>query len=98
MWDLATLKYINRARPVDNYLHIFAIGNDKFALGNRGSKAAYVVRRVLRTTDRRGRALYTYKGVQARKPRIMDTAPLISREKAPRALLSALGLRSRRAS
>jgi hypothetical protein len=94
MWDLETIKYLNAAEPsAIQALRIFDLGGGKFALGNRGCKAAYVVRRVRNATDRLGRGLPTYKGVQARRPRIPADAPIIRREDAGRLMLRAFGLR-----
>lgn len=94
MWDLNTIIEMNKEpNPVTRTLRIFDLGNNKFALGNRGSKAAYVVRRIATKQDSLGRGLPTYKGVQARRPRIPADARIIPREKAGRLLLSALGLR-----
>lgn len=73
--------------------HIYDLGNGKFALGNKGQKATWVVRRIANKVDRLGRGLPTYKGVQARKPVIPVDAKLVRRESAGRLLLSALGLR-----
>ncbi len=75
-------------------LRIYDIGNGKFALGNRGEKAVTVVRRIANRVDALGRGLPTYKGVQARKPRITATDRLVAREDAGRLLLRALGLRN----
>jgi hypothetical protein len=92
MWDLETIKRMN-AEPAVKAMRIFDLGGGKFALGNRGSKAAYVVRRVRNAVDRLGRGLPTYKGVQARRPRIPADAPIIRREDAGRLILRAFGLR-----
>lgn len=99
MWDLDTIVTMNATKqstpdrtPAPRYLHIFDIGGGKFALGNRGEKAVYVVRRVANRKDALGRGLPTYKGVQARRPRIPTTAKLVRRDDAGRLLLAALGL------
>lgn len=81
------------AKAVVDHFHIFALGDGKFALGNRGEKAAYVVRRILNRTDSLGRGLPTYKGVQARRPRIPNDARIVRREDAGRLMLRAFGLR-----
>lgn len=101
MWDLDTIVRMNSTKattpaytPPPQYLHIFDLGNGKFALGNRGEKAVYVVRRVANRKDALGRGLPTYKGVQARRPRIPTEAKLITRDNAGRLLLRALGLRN----
>jgi hypothetical protein len=75
------------------HAHIFDLGGGKFAIGNRGQKAVYVVRRIANKVDKLGRGLPTYKGVQARRPRIPADAPLIRREDAGRLMLRAFGLR-----
>lgn len=97
MWDLDTIKRINAPthpnhRAVTS-MRIYDLGNNKFALGNKGLKATYVVRRVANKTDRLGRGLPTYKGVQARRPRIPMDARMVRRDDAGRLLLAALGLR-----
>lgn len=95
MWDLQTIVTMNKKSPPPTAtFRIYDLGNGKFALGNRGQKAAYVVRRVRNKVDRLGRGLPTYLGVQARRPRIQADAKLIPREDAGRLLLKALGLRS----
>lgn len=91
MWDLNTIITMN-AEPT--YLRIYDLGGGKFALGNRGTRAVRVVRRIVNKTDKLGRGLPTYKGVQARRPRISDTAKVVPREAAGRLLLRALGLRN----
>ncbi len=94
MWDLETIKHMNVQHPtLVNSMRIFDLGNGKFALGNRGCKAAYVVRRVRNAVDKLGRGLPTYKGVQARRPRIPADAPIVRREDAGRLMLRAFGLR-----
>jgi hypothetical protein len=99
MWDLDTIVRLNSAnatapapKPAQQ-LRIYDLGNNKFALGNKGERAQYVVRRVANKVDALGRGLPTYKGVQARRPRIPADARLISRSDAGRLLLRALGLR-----
>ena len=103
MWDLETIVRLNSTKQSTplyvntsyngRSLRIFDLGGGKFALGNKGQKAAYVVRRVANKKDALGRGLPTYKGVQARRPRIPQDARIIRREDAGRLLLSALGLR-----
>lgn len=98
MWDLNTIVHINRdpsipAKSVLDHARIYALGNGKFALGNKGEKAIYVVRRVANAKDKLGRGLPTYKGVQARRPRIPQDAPIVRREDAGRLMLRAFGLR-----
>lgn len=101
MWDLDTIVRINQdksihaapAKALLDHARIYALGNGKFALGNKGEKAIYVVRRVANTKDKLGRGLPTYKGVQARRPRIPQDAPIVRREDAGRLMLRAFGLR-----
>lgn len=103
MWDLDTIVALNASKQttppyVDTSyngrtLRIFDLGDGKFALGNRGQKAVYVVRRIANKTDALGRGLPTYQGVQARRPRIPQDAKVVRREDAGRLLLAALGLR-----
>jgi hypothetical protein len=95
MWDLQTIVAMNAPNPASTprTLRIYDIGDGKFALGNKGSKAVYVVRRIANKVDRLGRGLPTYTGVQARKPRIPTTARIVRREDAGRLLLRAFGLR-----
>lgn len=94
MWDLQTIVTMNKnPNPPTATFRIYDLGGGKFALGNRGQKAAYVVRRVRNKVDVLGRGLPTYKGVQARRPRIPADARLVPRESAGRLLLRALGLR-----
>lgn len=102
MWDLDTIVRINNnqtlapphpAKSVLDHARIYDMGNGKFALGNRGQKAIYVVRRVANQKDALGRGLPTYKGVQARRPRIPADAPIVRREDAGRLMLKAFGLR-----
>lgn len=103
MWDLNTIIAMNAAKQTTppyvsgayngRTLRIFDIGGGKFALGNKGEKAVYVVRRVRNQKDALGRGLPTYKGVQARRPRIPADAPIIRREDAGRLMLRAFGLR-----
>lgn len=103
MWDLQTIVRMNSTKAttppyVDTSyngrtLRIYDLGGGKFALGNRGEKAVYVVRRVANKKDALGRGLPTYKGVQARRPRIPADAKIVRREDAGRLLLAALGLR-----
>lgn len=92
MWDLGTIVAMNAA-PVKNQ-YIYDLGNGKFALGNIGKKATYVVRRIpaggVLAGDKRGRP--SYLGVQARRPRIPADAKRIPRSAASRALRKALGL------
>lgn len=92
MWDLQTIVAMNRAHGVRR-VHIYDLGDGKFALGTKGDKARWVVRRIANKVDRLGRGLPTYKGVQARKPIIPADAKLVRRESAGRLLLRALGLR-----
>lgn len=101
MWDLDTIIRLNAERatapktaPTQQQLRIYEIAPGKFALGNLGEKAHYVVRRVANKADALGRGLPTYKGVQARRPRIPQGARLVRREDAGRLLLKALGLRN----
>lgn len=100
MWDLDTIVRMNAeprvtaAKQVVDHFRIYDLGDGKFALGNKGEKAAYVVRRVANKKDALGRGLPTYKGVQARRPRIPQDARLVKREDAGRLLLRALGLRA----
>ena len=68
------------------YEYIYDLGGGKFARGNAGGRATWVVRRVLTG----GRPKYI--GVQARKPRIPTDASRIARDRAGASLLSALGL------
>lgn len=101
MWDLDTIVRMNSTKKSTpaytdasyngRTLRIYDIGNNKFALGNKGDKAVYVVRRVPNPS---GRGLPTYKGVQARRPRIPQGARIVAREYAGRLMLKALGLRS----
>jgi hypothetical protein len=91
MWDLQTIVTMNAAPPKSQY--IYDLGNNKFALGNKGKKATWVVRRIANKTDKLGRGLPTYKGVQARRPTIPPDARRIRRDEAGRLLLRALGLR-----
>ena len=105
MWDLATIVRLNfekqkQSTPayVDTSyngrsLRIFDLGSGKFALGNKGEKAVYVVRRVTNAKDKLGRGRPKYKGVQARRPRIPADAPIVRREDAGRLMLRAFGLR-----
>lgn len=94
MWDLSTIVTMNKnPNPPTATFRIYDLGNGKFALGNRGQKAAYVVRRIRNKVDRLGRGTPTYLGVQARRPRIPAEARVIPRESAGRLLLKALGLR-----
>lgn len=102
MWDLDTIVRINQGKTlapphpskrVLDHARIYDLGGGKFALGNRGEKAIYVVRRVANKKDALGRGLPTYKGVQARRPRIPADAKIVRREDAGRLLLAALGLR-----
>lgn len=100
MWDLDTIRNINAEpktagpqKAVINHARIYDLGGGKFALGNRGAKAIYVIRRVANKKDKLGRGLPTYKGVQARRPRIPAEAPIVRREDAGRLMLSAFGLR-----
>lgn len=100
MWDLQTIKAMNApggrvpgssdpsVRP-----RIYDLGQGKFALGLKGHRARWVVRRIANKVDALGRGLPTYKGVQARKPIIPGSAKLVRRENAGRLLLRALGLR-----
>lgn len=95
MWDLQTIVALNNktaGNPVQHF-RIYDLGGGKFALGNKGQKAAYVVRRIANAVDSLGRGLPTYKGVQARRPRIPTSARIVRREDAGRLLLKALGLR-----
>lgn len=100
MWDLDTIVRINKtpglapaAKQAIDHSRIYALGDGKFALGNKGEKAIYVVRRVANAKDKLGRGLPTYKGVQARRPRIPQDAPVVRREDAGRLMLRAFGLR-----
>lgn len=101
MWDLDTIVRMNaekatapRNTPPRGALRIWDLGGGKFAFGNKGEKAVYVVRRVANKKDALGRGLPTYKGVQARRPRIPADATLVTRDNAGRLLLRALGLRN----
>lgn len=84
MWDLGTIIALNAA-PVKNQ-YIYDLGDGKYALGNIGAKATWVVRRVT------GVGAPIYKGVQARRPRIPATAVRIPRRDASTTLRKALGL------
>jgi hypothetical protein len=90
MWDLNTLIAMNAPQATPASLRIYDLGNGKFALGNKGRRAAYVVRRY--TPSAQG-GYPSYKGVQARKPIIPADAVVVPREKAGRPLLRALGLK-----
>lgn len=90
MWGLETIISMNAAPPARQY--IYDLGNGKFALGNLGKKATYVVRRVANKVDALGRGLPTYKGVQARRPTIPTYARRIRRDQAGRLLRKALGV------
>ena len=106
MWDLNTIISMNATKqsaaqaPTHGpTLRIYDLGENengerKFALGNKGQKAVYVVRRILNRTDKLGRGLPRYLGVQARRPTIPADAPVVPRESAGRLLLKALGLRA----
>jgi hypothetical protein len=92
MWDLETIVAMNLPKTIE-HLHIYDLGNNKFALGNKGKRAVSVIRRIPNKVDSLGRGLPEYKGVQARKPRIPVTARLVRREDAGRLMLRAFGLR-----
>lgn len=64
MWDLNTINTINKHGSDAIYARVFALGDSKFALGNRGLKALNVVQRVL--THGKGRPRYL--GVRGRRP------------------------------
>lgn len=72
-----------------NYEFIYDLGNGKFARGLAGQHATWVVRRVLPS---KAGGYPSYKGVQARKPRIPTDAKKVPRREAGRPLLAALGL------
>jgi hypothetical protein len=95
MWDLQTIIAQNNPCPDRGTapMRIYDLGANKFALGFKGKRAAYVVRRVANKKDALGRGLPTYKGVQARKPVIPSDARLVRREDAGRLLLRAFALR-----
>lgn len=96
MWDLQTIVRMNNPQgpgvTARQYLHIYDLGNGKFALGKRGTRAVTVVRRITNRKDKLGRGLPTYKGVQARRPIIPEDARLVPRGDAGRLLIRALDL------
>lgn len=89
MWDLDTIKKMNGTETPDStYARVFALGGNKFALGNRGKKALYVVKRVL-AYGGRGRPSYT--GVRGVRPVIgPELKPIRASSLLRNALLSGL--------
>lgn len=95
MYDLDTIVNMNTFNAVPatyRAARIYDLGGGKFALGFKGQRALWVVRRIRNKKDILGRGLPTYQGVQARKPIIPHDAKLVTRDEAGRLLKSALGL------
>lgn len=95
MYDLQTITNMNTFNAAPHTYRaarIYDIGGGKYALGFKGSRALWVVRKTTERIDSLGRKYPRYIGVQARKPIIPHAATPITRDEAGRLLKSALGI------